>query len=156
MDPALTLQPRHTMALSQLLHVLFAAAAAAASGTDSATTINWTIEPSAAAAMTSSSLVSFNLDWHPPDEGPTWGENASVVTIDLQNPRLKKLAKAMSPAFLRIGGSEGDDAVYDIDGACKKSRGGSGVPDPASDRVTPMHPATATQLLLLSCCCCCC
>merc|ERR1712166_1032583 len=95
------------------------------------TTIDWTVEPSEASAQTSDKLVSFNFDWHPPDEGPTWGQNASVLTIDLQNPRLRALSKAMSPAVLRIGGSEGDDAVYDIDSACRRSRGGSGVPDPA-------------------------
>lgn len=102
-----------------------------------ATTIDWTLEPSEAAAETSEKLVSFNLDWHPSDEGPTWGQNASIVTIDLQNQRLRALAKAMSPAVLRIGGSEGDDAVYDMGAACSKSRGGSGVPDPAYCMTVP-------------------
>ena len=95
------------------------------------THVSWTVEPSQAGGHTTRRLVSFNLDWHPPDEGPTWGQNASVLTIDLHNKRLRSLAKAMSPAFLRVGGSEGDDAVYDIDGACERSRGGSGVPDEA-------------------------
>lgn len=101
------------------------------------TTIDWTLEPSEAAATTSEKLVSFNFDWHPPDEGPTWGQNASIVTIDLQNPRLRTLAAAMSPAVLRIGGSEGDDAVYDMEGGCSKSRGGSGVADPAYCMTVP-------------------
>lgn len=95
----------------------------------SPTIIDWTVEPSEAAGLTSSRLVSFNLDWHP--KGLTWGQNASIMTIDLENPRLRALSAAMSPAYLRIGGSEGDDAVYDIDGACARSRGGSGVPDRA-------------------------
>jgi len=95
------------------------------------TKVSWTVEPSQAGGRTTRRLVSFNFDWHPADEGPTWGQNASVLTIDLQNKRLRSLAKAMSPAFLRVGGSEGDDAVYDIDGACRRSRGGSGIPDPA-------------------------
>eukprot|EP01051_Picozoa_sp_SAG22_P027437 SAG22_NODE_9178_length_605_cov_0.816206_1_plen_147_part_01 len=86
-------------------------------------TVDWTAEPSEAAALTSDRLVSFNYDWHPSNEGPTWGQNASIVTIDLQNKRLRALSAAMSPAFLRIGGSEGDDAVYDIDGACNKTAG---------------------------------
>eukprot|EP00729_Bicosta_minor_P015257 gene15257-5583_t len=42
-----------------------------------------------------------------------------------------------SPAVLRIGGSEGDDAVYDMGAACSKSRGGSGVPDPAYCMTVP-------------------
>lgn len=75
--------------------------------------------------------MSFNLDWHPSNEGPTWGQNASVVTLDLQSSRLRKLAAGLSPAYLRVGGSEGDQAVYDIDGACSRSAGGSGVPHPA-------------------------
>jgi heparanase 1 len=54
-----------------------------------------------------------------------------VATINLQSPRLRKLAKALSPAYLRVGGSEADDAVFDLDGACSKSRGGSGIPDAA-------------------------
>jgi heparanase 1 len=95
------------------------------------TTIDWTAEPSEASAKTTRKLVSFNFDWHPPDEGPTWGQNASIVSLDLQNPRLKKLTAAMSPAYLRIGGSEADDAVFDFDNACKNTRGGSGIPDPA-------------------------
>ena len=102
-----------------------------------ATKVSWTVEPSAEGGRTTRRLVSFNFDWHPSDEGPTWGKNASVLTIDLQNKRLKNLARAMSPAFLRVGGSEGDDAVYDIDGACSRSRGGSGVPDPAYCMTVP-------------------
>ena len=108
-------------------------ASASAQVSSNDTTINWTVEPSEASATTTRRLVSFNFDWHPPDEGPTWGQNASVLTIDLSNKRLRALAAAMGEvgAVLRIGGSEGDDAVYDIDGACARTRGGSGVPDPA-------------------------
>ena len=94
--------------------------------------VSWTAELSEPLAETSERLVSFNFDWHPANEGPTWGENASLLTIDLKNERLKALASAMSPAVLRLGGSEGDDAVYDVDGKwCQRSRGGSGVPDKA-------------------------
>jgi hypothetical protein len=31
-------------------------------------TIDWTVEPSEAAGLTSEKLVSFNFDWHPPNE----------------------------------------------------------------------------------------
>ena len=41
--------------------------------------VNWVMYPGAATAMTTRKLVSFNLDWHPPREGPTWGQNASYV-----------------------------------------------------------------------------
>ena len=47
----------------------------------------------------------------------------SVVTIDLQNKRLRALAAALSPAYLRVGGSEGDNAVYDIPaGTCATAK----------------------------------
>ena len=88
-----------------------------------ATKVRWNAFPGAATATTSGApLVSFNLDWHPGREGPTWGANASIVTIPLDNPRLRRLARAMAPAYLRVGGSEGDVAVYDIPpGTCAKS-----------------------------------
>ena len=44
-----------------------------AAAPESTTYIDWTAEPSEPAALTSSRLVSFNYDWHPPKEGPTWG-----------------------------------------------------------------------------------
>ena len=36
------------------------------------------------------------------------------MVIDLQHPLLRAAAKAMSPAVLRIGGSEGDVVCYDV------------------------------------------
>jgi hypothetical protein len=114
-----------------LLLLLLGGCASVQNTTDVVTTINWTAEPSEPAGKTTRRLVSFNFDWHPADEGPTWGQNASLLTIDLQNARLRKLATAMSPAFLRLGGSEADDAVFNFSDACSKSRGGSGVVDPA-------------------------
>ena len=107
-------------ARSSPLSALLLPIVAAAAPPQPTTHIDWTAEPSEPAALTSSRLVSFNYDWHPPNEGPTWGQNASIVTIDLQNPRLRALSAAMSPAYLRIGGSEGDVAVYDLGGACSR------------------------------------
>ena len=38
--------------------------------------------------------------------------------MDLKNKNLNALAKALSPAYLRIGGSAEDSTVYNISGAC--------------------------------------
>ncbi|EDQ88010.1 uncharacterized protein MONBRDRAFT_26729 [Monosiga brevicollis MX1] len=65
----------------------------------------------AVSATSSDSYVSFNFDWHTASEGASW-VNASVLNIDFENPRLRALARAMAPAYLRIGGSEGDLASY--------------------------------------------
>jgi hypothetical protein len=44
-----------------------------------------------------------------------------VQKIDLTNPVLIEAAAALSPARLRVGGSEGDDVFYDVDGGgCDK------------------------------------
>ena len=110
----------HTSLLALLLS---AAAVSSALAAPAPIAVNWVMYPGAPTATTSRRLVSFNLDWHPPHEGPTWGQNASVVTIDLQNKRLRALATALSPAYLRVGGSEGDDAVYDIPtGTCARAK----------------------------------
>lgn len=59
---------------------------------------------------------------HRPGHSPDWNLNATAVdawsnasigwTLDLQNPRLLELAKALPPANLQIGGSNEDVAEY--------------------------------------------
>eukprot|EP00750_Incisomonas_marina_P029041 INCI7031.11.p1 GENE.INCI7031.11~~INCI7031.11.p1 ORF type:complete len:538 (+),score=62.74 INCI7031.11:363-1976(+) len=67
-----------------------------------------------AVATTSQEMVSFNLDWHENnEETPLW-INMSALVLDLKNPKLVAAAKALSPAVLRIGGSEGDVLCYDV------------------------------------------
>ena len=67
----------------------------------------------APAAVVPSRFVSFTFDWNiNVTEHDAWS-NASVGwTLDLDNPRLKALARAMAPANLRVGGSPADEAVY--------------------------------------------
>lgn len=70
----------------------------------------------AVVARTSPGFTSFNFDWHKDDEeAPKW-ERMSVTKIDFHNKALLTAAKAMSPARLRVGGSEGDKIVYDVRG----------------------------------------
>ena len=58
-------------------------------------------------------LASVTMDFHPGVQGPTWGANASILEIDLDNPALRSAASLLSPAILRLGGSEaGDQLVY--------------------------------------------
>lgn len=47
--------------------------------------------------------------------GEKWG-NASCLTIDLENPRLRAAAAALAPAVLRLGGSPEDSVVFDTGG----------------------------------------
>ncbi|XP_065843791.1 uncharacterized protein [Oscarella lobularis] len=67
-----------------------------------------------AIGMTSDGYVSFNFDWHlNSEESPAW-YNSSVLVLDLKNPQLVYLASQLSPGHLRVGGSEGDVAIYDV------------------------------------------
>jgi hypothetical protein len=66
---------------------------------------------------TPSTFVSFNLDWHlDSEEWPAW-RGCSVMNMSLTEPNLVFLAKSLSPAVLRVGGSQGDLVVYDVPGA---------------------------------------
>lgn len=56
--------------------------------------------------------VSANLDYHyDGEEWPAW-KGCSVLNMSLTEPNLVYLASQLSPAILRIGGSEGDDVIY--------------------------------------------
>ena len=64
-------------------------------------------------AVVPESFLSFNFDWNlNRTKNDAWTDASFGWTLDLQNPRLRALAKALSPANLRIGGSDADAAVY--------------------------------------------
>ena len=96
-------------------------------------TVNVSVETDRALAFTTPSLVSFNLDWHKnSEEPPAWSRNTSANDVDLQSPSLRAAAAALSPANLRVGGTEGDHIVYDIAGdGCGPSTGAPQPVDPA-------------------------
>eukprot|EP00045_Choanoeca_perplexa_P012265 m.133243 g.133243 ORF g.133243 m.133243 type:complete len:656 (+) comp15945_c0_seq2:51-2018(+) len=72
-------------------------------------------------ARSGDGFISFNFDWHLSTEEPPKWINMSVQLIDLSNPMLLAAASALAPGHLRIGGSEGDKVVYDVDGdGCAK------------------------------------
>lgn len=74
------------------------------SGTTTVTPL-W-FDPTAAVNQVDERFLSVTMDWHlPSEEWPAWG-NASVLNANLQSALLRRLARALGPAFLRIGGSE--------------------------------------------------
>ena len=95
--------------------------------------VNVSVDASRVLARTSPSLVSFNFDWHKNDEEfPAWSHNASAMEIDLTSPRLRAAVTALSPGYLRVGGSEGDRIVYDVSGDdCGPKSGAPQPVDPA-------------------------
>jgi heparanase 1 len=63
-----------------------------------------------------STYVSFNLDWHlDAEEWPAW-RGCSILNMSLDEPNLNFLAKALAPAVLRVGGSQGDLVFYELPG----------------------------------------
>ena len=65
------------------------------------------IEVSTQIAEVSPKFVGVNLDWWLPQcggEGTVWG-NASALLLDLQNSRLRTLARGLSGGSLRVGGT---------------------------------------------------
>ena len=60
-----------------------------------------------------STYVSMNLDYHyDGEEWPSW-KGCSVLNMSLNEPNLVFLARSLSPAVLRVGGSEGDMVMYE-------------------------------------------
>ena len=90
------------------------------------------------------SLVSFtcvDLDWWPEtkcDYGRcTWGRS-SLLTIDLDDSRLRAALRALSPSFLRLGGSLSDFVRYEVSG--------TDAADPAGCNASFGGPTLATRL----------
>jgi heparanase 1 len=96
----------------------------ASSGLRGATAIDVSIDGTLPIAKTSTHLVSANFDWHKnSEEYPAWSGNVSAMTVDLESHGLRAAAKALAPGILRIGGSEGDLIVYDVDGTGASCKG---------------------------------
>ncbi|KAL3910145.1 MAG: hypothetical protein SGILL_007810, partial [Bacillariaceae sp.] len=57
-------------------------------------------------------FISTTLDWWPLGE-EAW-DNSSVINADLSHPNLVAAVRGMSPFFLRIGGSQADEIVYNF------------------------------------------
>eukprot|EP01084_Bolivina_argentea_P004809 9111_1 len=63
----------------------------------------------------------FTMDWwKPSDQSGKWGD-ASILWLNLSNPILINLTKALTPAMLRLGGSPEDSIVYNMSGMCLTS-----------------------------------
>jgi len=56
--------------------------------------------------------ISVTLDWWS-NKVDAWG-NSSVINANLNHPNLLVLAKGLSPYFLRIGGSQADEIIYNV------------------------------------------
>jgi len=56
---------------------------------------------------------------------PRWGA-ASFLALDLADPALIAMARAIAPGILRLGGSPEDSIFFDADGSCVAGSGGSG------------------------------
>src|SRR5215831_1271089 len=52
--------------------------------------------------------------WAPPGTGAGLLETRAVDRYDFTRPRLRLLAGALAPAYLRIGGTDADRTVYDL------------------------------------------
>ena len=72
------------------------------------------------------------LDWwvkEDPKYGFQWGD-ASILVLDLENPKLLAYARALAPAVLRLGGSPIDSIEYAIgpeaEKSCARGKGSAG------------------------------
>jgi hypothetical protein len=92
-------------------------AAKPASSVSAFPTVVVTVDTTTAVAKPSPHFVGVNTDWWLTGcggEGKDWGDNASIAVLDLDNPRLNTLARALSGATWRIGGTHGDSVVYSM------------------------------------------
>jgi heparanase 1 len=66
-------------------------------------------------ATVAEGFASFDMDWWSPTEGAHpegWGPHANILEVDLSSAKLRALAKALGPAYLRIGGSLDKFVIY--------------------------------------------
>lgn len=52
------------------------------------------------------------MDWWPPSD-EAWG-NSSIINANLSHPKLIAAAKGLHPFYLRIGGSQADEIIYNF------------------------------------------
>ena len=82
-----------------------------------ATAANLSINVTAPAARFSPHFLGVNADWWLDGcggEGAKWSDNASIALVDLGIPRLKALARGLSGATFRVGGTHGDSVEYGV------------------------------------------
>jgi heparanase 1 len=72
--------------------------------------------------------------WAPPGSGEGWLQTHSVRRYDFERPRLRNLARALGPAYLRVGGTAADWTVYRMDDGA--GAGAPAVPDGARFALT--------------------
>ena len=88
----------------------------------STVTYNVTVDRSTPSTVIPDIYYGFTFDfwkYNDPRYGEKWG-NASILTVNLSNENLLTLASAISPAYLRIGGSSEDSIIYNITGQCNQ------------------------------------
>jgi heparanase 1 len=88
-------------------------------------------------------FLSFNFDWNlNRSEVDAWTNASYGFTLDLQNPRMRTLAKALAPANLRVGGSNADVAEYN-----EEFPGGKKCSDEAVAKKVCLTPARWDELI---------
>lgn len=83
--------------------------------------VSWQLDD--VAARVDAKFLSFAVDTSQVVGGHWWSDEANVelgkganrtAPFDFERPRLRKLAAALAPAYLRIGGTEADEVRYDL------------------------------------------
>jgi heparanase 1 len=81
--------------------------------------------------------------WWSPSGHVELGQGSErVAPLDLRNPELVRLAAALAPAYLRVGGTEADRVYYDLD--ANEHRSGSGAPPDEDPLDAPTWDALAS------------
>lgn len=90
-----------------------AASAAASAAAPAPLPLVITVDTSAVVNTARPEYLSFNFDYHmDSEEWPAWN-SSSIINMSLTDPNLLYLAGELAPAFLRVGGSEGDNVTYE-------------------------------------------
>ena len=98
--------------------------APAASGASTVLAVQAKVDTGTVVATLPAEYLSFSIDLSQVVGGKWWNPNAdtkesgsgtvNTPVFDFNRPRLDALARGLSPAYLRIGGSESDKAYYDL------------------------------------------
>ena len=97
---------------------------ASVKGGGSSYAVSVSVDTSKPVAQTAPEYLSFAIDMSQINGGKWWNPNAQQVEVgsgtvnarifDFNRPKLDALVRALTPAYLRIGGSESDKAYYDL------------------------------------------